>query len=417
MLAQEICLPSKQVPFDDSPSEQGLSGQAPSVQEQFRVVPSALKPLEHIPTGEGRNAEPRVPSVEAPSAVPDWEDVVDPPGAGSPTPLEVLTGHGVETAAEEAARAIARESPRISPATEILETEEDTPSEEEEVQSVRGTPTGVLCEQMVPIPRYLDCKATKYGDPRQCGSYVELVQNRTRIKVATNPELMVLDKKYPLLEERYNFLHDHCALSRKLQKTTIQLRDEMCDELRTQRAAAELQLGEVEGHNRRATNRTREELVSWVDRCLRGYARWEIAARERMTLRELEMRATALMAGDERSRRRVAKRLESFLSRSRSAIANLEAEVTKMLRRLGLRSRADEWTGTASEVGIPTRMLYTSSESVRVPFLVLQRSKLLVLAAAVTREQILAAQIKGYFLLEVIKLHEVLHDERVPTNK
>ncbi|OAE22087.1 hypothetical protein AXG93_3084s1030 [Marchantia polymorpha subsp. ruderalis] len=64
-----------------------------------------------------------------------------------------------------------------------------------------------------------------------------------------------------------------------------------------------------------------------------------------MTLRELEMRATALMAGDGRSRRRMAKRLESFLSKSRDAIANLEAEVTEVLRRLGLRRRADKWTG------------------------------------------------------------------------
>ncbi|OAE24511.1 hypothetical protein AXG93_590s1040 [Marchantia polymorpha subsp. ruderalis] len=77
-----------------------------------------------------------------------------------------------------------------------------------------------------------------------------------------------------------------------------------------------------------------------------------------MTLRELEMCATA---GDGRSRRRVAKRLESFLSRSRDAIANLEAEVTEVLRRLGLRRRVDEWTGTASEVGIPSQMLCTSS--------------------------------------------------------
>ncbi|OAE21412.1 hypothetical protein AXG93_3954s1020 [Marchantia polymorpha subsp. ruderalis] len=208
---QERCLPSQQVPFDDSPS-----GQGPSAQERFRVVPSALKTLEHIPTSKGRNAETRVTL-----AVPRRDDVVGPPGAGSPTPLEVLAGHGVEAAVEEAARPNARESPSISLVTEILETEDDTPSVEEEVQSVRGTPIGVLCEQVVPLPRYLDRKAIKYGDPRQCGSYVELVQNRTRIKVATNPKLMVLDQKYQQLEERYNFLQDKCALSRKLQKTAI----------------------------------------------------------------------------------------------------------------------------------------------------------------------------------------------------
>ncbi|OAE29579.1 hypothetical protein AXG93_4003s1000 [Marchantia polymorpha subsp. ruderalis] len=89
-LRKKRCLPSEQVPFDDSPSEQG-----PSALEQFRVVPSAEtpsapKPLEHIPTGEGRNAETRVPSTEAPLAVTYRDDVVGPSGAGSPTPLEVL---------------------------------------------------------------------------------------------------------------------------------------------------------------------------------------------------------------------------------------------------------------------------------------------------------------------------------------
>ncbi|OAE21012.1 hypothetical protein AXG93_2024s1250 [Marchantia polymorpha subsp. ruderalis] len=338
MNAMERCLPSEQVPFDDSPLGQGTSAQAPSAQapsaeERFREEPSAQGPsaqksLEQVAAGKDADGETRVPSAQAPSAIAVRAGVAGPSGAGSPTPLEVLAGHGVEAAVEEATRSCARESPRISAATEILDTEDDTSSEEEEVESVR-----------------------------------ELVRNRTRIKVATNPELMALDQKYRQLEECYNFLQDQCTLSRKLQKTAIQLRNELseaarkadeellgrlqsqCDELRAQRAEAELQLAEVEGHNRRATDRTREELVSRVDRCLRGYARWEIAVRERMTLREMEIRATALMSGDSRSRRRVAKRLESFLSRSRDAIANLEAEVTEVLRRLGLRRRADEWTG------------------------------------------------------------------------
>ncbi|OAE29844.1 hypothetical protein AXG93_339s1020 [Marchantia polymorpha subsp. ruderalis] len=146
--------------------------------------------MEHITAGEGRDAETRVPSAEAPSAVPVREGVAGPHGAGSPTPLEVLAGYGVEAAAEEAARPSPRESPRISAATDILETEDDTPSEEEEV-----------------------------GDKSQVDG--------PGPEVATNPKLMVLDQKYRQLEERYNFLQDQCALSRKLQKTAIQLRDKM----------------------------------------------------------------------------------------------------------------------------------------------------------------------------------------------
>ncbi|OAE26263.1 hypothetical protein AXG93_1148s1000 [Marchantia polymorpha subsp. ruderalis] len=155
MHAQKRCLHSEQVSFDDTPSEQG----------QFRVLPLALRPLESIPTGEGRDAETCVPSAEGAnrlaSAEPEWEDVAGPRGAGSSTPLEVLARHEVEAVAEEAGRPSARESPRIAVAKEILESEEDTPLEEEEVQLVRGTPTRVLCEQVVPLLRYLDRKVSK----------------------------------------------------------------------------------------------------------------------------------------------------------------------------------------------------------------------------------------------------------------
>ncbi|OAE18850.1 hypothetical protein AXG93_2869s1000 [Marchantia polymorpha subsp. ruderalis] len=298
-----------------------------------------------------------------------------------------------------------RESPRISLATEILDSEDDESSEEEEVESIQSTPTGLLCEQVVPLLWYLDRKVAKYADPRHRVSYVELVKNQTRVKVATNLELISLDTKYRELEEKNNCLERHLALSRKLHKTLLQLCDdkaaeaqrefekqrekikaeliskraqncilaeelvrqtrllEQCqiacqadeellrrlqsqfDELRAQRAKAELQLVEFEGDNRRTTDCTRQELVKRVNRCSRGYTRWVIAAQERVTLRELELRAAALMSGDTRSRRRVAKRLDAFLSRSQDAIANLEAEVTSVLRRLELRSRAEDWSG------------------------------------------------------------------------
>ncbi|OAE22812.1 hypothetical protein AXG93_496s1070 [Marchantia polymorpha subsp. ruderalis] len=190
-------------------------------------APSALRPSAHIPTAKGRDAETRVPSAEGatklPSAEPEWEDLAAPTGVGSPTPLEMLAGHGVEAAAEESMRPSTRESPRILAATEILESEDDTPSEEEEVQSVRGTPIGVLCEQVVPLLRYLDRKVAKYGKPRQGVSYVVLVRHRTRIKVAANPELIAQDQKYRNLKERYNFVQDQWALARKLQKAALKL--------------------------------------------------------------------------------------------------------------------------------------------------------------------------------------------------
>ncbi|OAE27860.1 hypothetical protein AXG93_3459s1030 [Marchantia polymorpha subsp. ruderalis] len=147
-------------------------------------------------TRNSSSSEEDEPSAQAPSAVAVRAGEAGPPGASSPTPLEVLARRGAEVAAEEAARVSSRELPRIYAATEILETEDNTTSEEEEVESVQGTPTGVLCEQVVPLLWYLDRKATKFADPRHRGSYVKLIRNRTRIKVATNPELIALDQKY-----------------------------------------------------------------------------------------------------------------------------------------------------------------------------------------------------------------------------
>ncbi|OAE27306.1 hypothetical protein AXG93_2817s1110 [Marchantia polymorpha subsp. ruderalis] len=245
MPAMKRCLPSEQVPFDDSPLGQGPSAQAPSTQQRFREEPSAQghsaqgtsgqtpsaqtasaqKPLVQVAAGEGRDGETRVPSAQAPSAIAVRAGVAGLLGADSPTLLEVLAGHGVAAAAEEATRLNARDSPRISSATEILATKDDTPSEEEEVESVPSTPTGVLCEQVVPLLRYLDCKAIKYRDPRHRGSYVELVRNRTRIKVATTLELIALDQKYlgPEIAAggALQFLQEQYTISRKLQKTAI----------------------------------------------------------------------------------------------------------------------------------------------------------------------------------------------------
>ncbi|OAE19153.1 hypothetical protein AXG93_3673s1010 [Marchantia polymorpha subsp. ruderalis] len=55
-------------------------------------------------------------------------------------------------------------------------------STEEEEEELVGAPAA-LCEQVVPLLRYLDRKIEKYADPRQPGSYVELVRRRTRTKV------------------------------------------------------------------------------------------------------------------------------------------------------------------------------------------------------------------------------------------
>ncbi|OAE27760.1 hypothetical protein AXG93_2786s1030 [Marchantia polymorpha subsp. ruderalis] len=95
----------------------------------------------------------------------------------------------------------------------------------------------------------------KYADPRYRGCYVELVRNRTRIKVATNPELISLDQKYRELEEKNDVLQGHLALSRRLHKTVLQLRDDAAAEAQREfeKQCAKL---EAQLHSKRIQNGT-----------------------------------------------------------------------------------------------------------------------------------------------------------------
>ncbi|OAE23442.1 hypothetical protein AXG93_961s1420 [Marchantia polymorpha subsp. ruderalis] len=170
---------------------------------------------------------------------------------------ELLGGSGAAVTAEEATRPSFKESPRICVATKILDSVDESSSEAQEVESVQGTPTGVMCEQVVPLLRYLDCKVAKYADPRYWGSYVELVRNRARIKVTTNPVLISLDRKYRELEEKNDVLHEHLTLSRKLQNAVLQLRDDVVAEAQREFAKIKAEL-----HSERIQNSTlAEELV------------------------------------------------------------------------------------------------------------------------------------------------------------
>ncbi|OAE25582.1 hypothetical protein AXG93_2982s1020 [Marchantia polymorpha subsp. ruderalis] len=195
MPTPEVCVASKQVPFDDAPSAQAPLAQGPSGQVLFKMpseeAPLALRPSAHIPKDKGRDAGTRVPSAVAPST---------------------------------------------EGATEL-------PLAEPELEDL-AAPTGV-----VPLLRYLDRKAAKYGEPRQGKSYVELVRHRTRIKVAANRELIAQDQKYRNLEERYNFLQDQWALARKLQKAGLKLRDEMMANARRAKVQTDSSVQQIQIRN------------------------------------------------------------------------------------------------------------------------------------------------------------------------
>ncbi|OAE23875.1 hypothetical protein AXG93_3001s1040 [Marchantia polymorpha subsp. ruderalis] len=160
-------------------------------------------------------------------------------------PSAVRNGYEFEAAAATAAadeadatKPHSRESPENSVATEILNSEDDEEGEtesvsgsgEEEEQSVACTPTTALCEQVVPLLRYLDCKVTKYADPRQPWSYVELVRRRTRTKVRTSKLLARLDGDIKDLREKNECLLGHIALTRKVHQAVDKLRDEKLEE-------------------------------------------------------------------------------------------------------------------------------------------------------------------------------------------
>lgn len=97
---------------------------------------------------------------DLPSEELSWENLARPAKGGNPTPLEQLAERVVEAEAEGGAGPA--EGVTVDFAGDRNPTEMPL---EEEVQSVQGTPTGVLCEQVVPILRYLDSKGRNTGGP------------------------------------------------------------------------------------------------------------------------------------------------------------------------------------------------------------------------------------------------------------
>ncbi|OAE23090.1 hypothetical protein AXG93_2590s1000 [Marchantia polymorpha subsp. ruderalis] len=144
----------------------------------------------------------------------------------------------------------------------------------------------------------------------------------------------------------------------------IEKLEAQCSKQRTQRSQAEGQLYEVEtklteaeGKNLQLFEETRDALTARVERCLRGYVLWQIKSHNGLRLREIEHHAAELIA---RSGRRLIKKLKSYLSRSRDAVANLELELVVGLRRLGLEWKL-EGAATADSTGVrPVRCSHHS---------------------------------------------------------
>ncbi|OAE18330.1 hypothetical protein AXG93_2566s1130 [Marchantia polymorpha subsp. ruderalis] len=100
----------------------------------------------------------------------------------NPVALKKKVDVVVEGVAGEATAAQLVASTRTSTGEVILETREDPLAEE--IQSEGINVADVICEQVVPLLRYLNSKLEKFAGPSNVGSYVGLVRNKTRVKVA-----------------------------------------------------------------------------------------------------------------------------------------------------------------------------------------------------------------------------------------
>ncbi|OAE34716.1 hypothetical protein AXG93_265s1010 [Marchantia polymorpha subsp. ruderalis] len=164
-------------------SAQGTSGQSPSAQTH----------LEQEVADEGKKEETRVPSAQTPSAVDAFGNSST--GKCRRRKSEIFHSFGDIGKTWSGGRG------RGSCATQLQRIAED------------------FCGDI--DPRHQRRHGVGRGR-RSVGA-----RNRTRIKVATNPELIALDQKYRQLKERYDFLQEQFTISRRLQKAALQLRDEL----------------------------------------------------------------------------------------------------------------------------------------------------------------------------------------------
>ncbi|OAE22084.1 hypothetical protein AXG93_3084s1000 [Marchantia polymorpha subsp. ruderalis] len=117
-------------------------------------------------------------------------------------------------------------SHRTSTRTVILETGEESSAEEAQSQALGAA--NVLCVQVLSLLQLLERKWEKYADASTNGSCVEIVCNRTRIKVADAAEVAAKERKSHSIEAR------HQALQKRLAEEVDKRRhsEEVCEGLR-----------------------------------------------------------------------------------------------------------------------------------------------------------------------------------------
>ncbi|OAE34296.1 hypothetical protein AXG93_1757s1150 [Marchantia polymorpha subsp. ruderalis] len=120
------------------------------------------------------------------------------------------------------------------------------------------------------LSRKLQKAVNQLRDDKAAEAQREFEKQRKKIKAELSSERA---QNCILAEElvRQTRSLEQCQIACQADEELLRRLQSQCYELRAQRAEAELQLVEFEGDNRRATDRTREELVARVNQCLRGY--------------------------------------------------------------------------------------------------------------------------------------------------
>ncbi|OAE25287.1 hypothetical protein AXG93_4620s1000 [Marchantia polymorpha subsp. ruderalis] len=106
-----------------------------------------------------------------------------------------------------------------------------------------------IAERVIPLLKYLDTKLGKYAGTTNNGSYVELVRNRTRAKVAATSAAASKERQLQETEVKYEREHAHaaeltakmkalaeCEAARISDQEMIEKFEAQCNELRSQRA-------------------------------------------------------------------------------------------------------------------------------------------------------------------------------------
>lgn len=128
------------------------------------------QPIVYTPSGKK--------CLEEPAELSDTEE--------DPTSLEELEDRVVEDVGRTLIKQQPAPSSQVSSGTVILDNNQDPSAEEPKLVGLSAA--DMLNKQVIPLLRYLDGKLEKYAGPSIARSYVELMRNRTRAKVATSIE-------------------------------------------------------------------------------------------------------------------------------------------------------------------------------------------------------------------------------------